>query len=308
MTEDQRADLRGRFFGTGTPRPGGPPVANPRLSGAPEFVLLFPEPPDLDADALTLALRDYHADLAAATAELLPASAESPAVLGLVGWGRHVVKLVGHASPADESLLERCVRPARYDRVLKEDAYRHAAHVRLYYAGYETDPHERFVALAAAAGAVARFGAVVVLNEAAHTSAPAMILLPHVEDAGDMLGALRRFPLLWLFAGFLTIEAEDEPGVWMRTRGADAFGLPDLAFRAEGHHQTEAVFHLFANLLAHQRETGQAFIPGDELNVGGAGLLRLRERTADDWFLQGESPLLVAEPVAPGDATTPSAG
>ena len=63
-------DLRDRFFGKGTPEPGGLPVANTLVADPPSFQLLYPTPLDLDADALTQALRDYHSELAQATAEL----------------------------------------------------------------------------------------------------------------------------------------------------------------------------------------------------------------------------------------------
>src|SRR4051812_27671309 len=61
-----RMELMDRFFGRGTPQFGEPPVANPWLENAPTFTLLFPAVPDLDPDALTLALRDYHPELGAA--------------------------------------------------------------------------------------------------------------------------------------------------------------------------------------------------------------------------------------------------
>ena len=97
-------DLKDRFFGKGTPEPGGLPVANLAWPDPPSLQLLFAAPLELDADALTLALRDYHSELAQATVELvrMPAPppmpggvASPPGILGLIGWGRHVVKVVG---------------------------------------------------------------------------------------------------------------------------------------------------------------------------------------------------------------------
>ena len=174
-------DLKERFFGKGTPQPGGLPVANPLLTDPPTFQLLYPTALDIDSETLTRYLRDYHSELAEATAEVVkmpapPALPEGvagpPGILGLIGWGRHVVKVVGFDSPMPVAALDRAVQPSHYDPELKEAAYNHASHVLLYYAGYETDPLEQHVALAASAAALARFGALVTMNETAHTSIP----------------------------------------------------------------------------------------------------------------------------------------
>jgi hypothetical protein len=287
-------------------------VANPRLQTPPALAMLFPAAPDLDADALTLALRAYHPDLASATAEVmhvpeLPGGGEDalPAAMGLVGWGRHVVKVVAFGAPMPAAAVERCVQPAHYDPALKEEAYRHASHVLLFYAGYEPDVLEQYVALAAVGAALARLGATVVLNEAACTSVPAAVLLPFEEDNGDVLAALRTLPLPFLYAGFVKLEVEDEPGVWMRTFGCPAFALPDLALRTDGHHEGTATFHLFANLLAYLRESGETFAPGDLMNVGEGMFLRLRTRNEDEWFLAGDVPVLVAERITAEEANAP---
>lgn len=63
--------------------------------------------------------------------------------------------------------------PAHYPAEVKEQVRGHVSHVLLYYAGFETDPLEQYVALAAVAGALAGLQAVAVLNEDAHTSLPA---------------------------------------------------------------------------------------------------------------------------------------
>lgn len=298
-------DLSNRFFGKGVPRPGGPPVANPRLNDPPGFQVLLSSPLDLDADALTLALRDYHPDLAAATVELLPLPREaavpddSPALLGLIGWGRHVIKLVGYAIPLPAATVEACVQPAHYDPRLKEEAYRHVAHVLLFYAGYENDPLEQHVALAAAAATLARFGASIVMNETAHVSVPAVTLLPHEEDAGDTLKAMRELPLPYLYAGFVKIEVENEPGVWMRTYGCHVFRLPDLAYRAGEHQRGTSIFGLFSNMLHYLRTSEKAFAPGDVLGVGAGQFFRFRARTAEEWFLESPGEMLVIEPTEP---------
>ena len=297
------SDSLNRFFGQGRPTPGGPPVANTRIEHPPSLQVVFDAIPELDADALTLALRSYHSELAAASAEFFasPRTAEPgdegvpPDIYGLFGWGRHVVKLIGFNSPMPKEVVETCVRPAHYEDEVKQLAYTHTAHAILYYAGYDGDPLEQYVAVAAVAGCLARFGAVAVLNETAHTSVPAIVLLPDEADDLDILTAIRGLPLPFLFAGFVKLEIEEEPGVWMRTYGAHVLGLPDLALRAEGHHQGTFAFHAFANMLAYLRESGKSFIPGDSMQVGERTFFTLRERTEAEWYLESDGEMLVCE-------------
>ena len=165
----------------------------------------------------------------------------------------------------------------------------------LYYVGYELDPLEQYVALAAATGAVAYFGAAFVLNETARTAVPAPVLHPHEEDAGDMLAALRGFPLPFLYCGFVKLEVEGEPGVWMRTYGCHRLGLPDFAFRAANHDLGSATFETFSNMLAYLRASGKQFAPGDTMQVGDDVYLRLRARDPQEWYLESEGEMLVAE-------------
>jgi hypothetical protein len=304
-------DLKDRFFGKGSPEAGGLPVANLSWQDPPSFQLLYPAPLELDASALTQTLRDYHRDLADATAELIhvPApppmpgetTSSPPGVMGLAGWGRHVVKIVGFDAPMSASVLDRTVRVAHYPTELKDAAYRHEAHVLLHYAGYESDVLEQHVALAATAAALARFGALVTMNQTARTSIPSPALLPHEEDAGDTLKAMRELPLLFLYAGMVAIEPENEPGYWVRTYGCPTFSLPDLAIRPGPDENGEALFHLLGNLLAHMREAGQIFFPGDSLQAGGR-LLRVRDPGPDEWFLRSKGRILVLEPEIPAEA------
>jgi hypothetical protein len=307
MTEDENDEMMDRFFGKGVPQLGGPAVANPHLTDPPSFQLLFSTPLDLDPDTLTLALRDYHSELAGATAELLtlpaPAtsSSSSPTIMGLIGWGRHAIKLVGSNSPLAAARVKSCVQTSHYHPELKEEAYRHIAHVILHYAGYEQDPLEQHVALAATAAALAQFGAFIVMNETARSSIPAMVLQPHEEDEGDTLRAIRALPLPLIYAGFVLFEIEGESGVWMRTYGCHALRLPDLAFRAEGHHQASSILDLFSNMLAYLRSTAKSFAPGDTMGVGEGQFFRFRAFTTDEWFLESAGELLVVEQIDPAE-------
>jgi hypothetical protein len=296
-------DIQDRFFGRGIPKLGGPVVANPRLNDPPSFQLLFSTSLDLEAEALTLALRDYHAELASATAELLllPATStsSSPKVMGLIGWGRHAIKLVGFDNPMPATIVKECVQPAHYQPELKQEAYRHSAHVVLHYAGYEQDPLEQHVALAATAAGLARFGAMVVMNETAHTSIPAVTFLPHEEDEGDTLRALRTFPLPIVYAGFVVLDVEGEEGVWMRTYGCQALRLPDLAFLGQSHNQCSSTLELFSNMLDYLRTSGKSFVPGDTMGIGEGLFFRFRAPTAEEWFLESKGEMLVVEPIDP---------
>lgn len=298
-------DLLDRFFGKGTPRLGGPAIANPRLTDPVGLQLLFDDLFSLDAEQVTLALRDYHAEMAEATAELFQVPpkpnakpGDEPALMGLLAWERHVVKVVGFAAPMPADAVRACVQPAHIDPQFKQYAYDHKSHLILYYAGYERDPLEQYVALAAAAGALAYFGASFVLNENGRTAIPAAVLHPHEEDAGDMLSSLRGFPLPLIYCGMVKMEVDGVPGVWMRVYGAHRFGLPDLAYHADGHDHTRFAFELFGTLLSYLRTTGKQFAPGDTLRIADDAYLRLRARTSDEWYLESEGEMLVAERVA----------
>jgi hypothetical protein len=298
--------LQDRFFGKSEPQLGGPVVANPRLTDPPSFQLLFSVPLVLDANSLTQALRDYHPELAQATAEFLTfsqqtsatdSSSNSPTILGLAGWGRHAIKLVGFNTPLSATKVKECVQTSHYQQDLKEEAYRHVAHVVLHYAGYEPDPLEQHVALAAVAASLANFGAIVVMNETAHTSIPAMAFQPHEEDQGDTLSAIRNLPLPIIYAGFVLIEIEDVPGVWMRTYGCHAFRLPDLALWAEHHHQASSILDLFSNMLNYLRSSAKSFAPGDTMGIGDGQFFQFRARTTDEWFLESGGEMLILETI-----------
>lgn len=293
------------------PRLGAPPVANPRLTDPVGLQCLFDVPLALDAAEVQLALRDYHKDMANATAELAmvpppdqPPSPddEQPTLLGLLAWDRHVVKLVGFDCPMPTEAVEACVRPSHIDPAYKPLAYQHKSYVILYYAGYELDPMEQYVALAACAGAVAYFGATFVLNEIAHTAIPAPALHPHEEDNGDMLAALRGMPLLLVYCGFVYFEVEGQSGLWMRTHGCHRFGLPDLAYHTDDGKLIEFTFQLFNNLFAYLRETGNSFVPDCRLQLDNDMFFRLRARTPEEWYLESEGEMLVAERIGPEEA------
>ena len=261
--------------------------------------LLFPEPPDLDPDAVATALRTYHPDLANATVELhppavglVPGDGPPPSVVGLLGWGNHVVKLIAFAAPMPYGPVETCVGPALMDPGLKAEARAHAAHVLLFYAGSHADPLERYVALGAVAGALARFGASVVLNEEARAASPAADLIPDPDE--DALHTLRTLPIPYLWAGFVRMDVGDGRP-WVRTFAGPRLGLPDLAMRLAGFEETSRAFRLFAGLLGYLRQSGEAFVAGDRVNLGDGEVLRLRAPAEPEWYLESAGTMLVLE-------------
>jgi hypothetical protein len=222
--------------------------------------------------------------------------------LGLFAWGRHVVKFVGFTEPMPADAVKACVQPAHFAANFKQLAYEHKSHAMLYYAGYERDPLEQYAALAAAAACVAWFGGSFVLNEAARTAIPAPVLHPHEEDAGDMLAALRGLPLLLIYCGFVYFEVEGEAGLWARTYGCHRLGLPDFAARTE-RAGVEFTFQAFNHMLAYLRETGKEFGPGSRMQLADDAFFRLRARTPEEWYLESEGEMLVAERIGEGEAS-----
>src|SRR5262249_17744148 len=165
-------------------------VAGPKQEDGPALQVLFANPFKLDAAAVTQAMRVYHPSMAKGRCELAPKLNEEGKLFGLAGWGQHVVKLVGFNLPMPHDPVEACVAPSHYPEALKQRARAHQSHLLLWYAGAEEAVLEQFVALAAFAGTLERFGAVVILNESAHTSFPAAALSGK-DVQSDMLELLR---------------------------------------------------------------------------------------------------------------------
>jgi hypothetical protein len=265
--------------------------------------LLFFEHPSLDAEAITAFLRTQPT-LADATCELanvadVPAvlsligDGPPPAVVGLIFWANHVIKLVVCHAPMPYGPVESCVGPALIPPPMKVDAQQHQAHALLYYAGTDPDPLERFVALCAAAGALARFDAIVVLNEEARTAVPALDLVP--DDGEDALATYRSLPIPYLLGGFTKMDTGDADRPWIRTFANHRLGLPNLARQLDGHHQTAETFQLFAGMLGYLRQMGETFTPGDTVDLGTGPKLHLREPTESEWFLESSGVMLVVE-------------
>ena len=266
--------------------------------------LLFFAPPDLDADALVAFLR-RESELAVATCELVRvadvpgASAfiggDGPpaSVLGLIAWGDHAVKLAQFDAPMPYGPVESCVGPALLPPPMKVDAKRHQAHILLFYAGTFADVRERFVALCAVAGALARCDAICVLNEDARTSCPAFDLIP--DEGEDALATYRRLPVPYLLGGFVKMTVGDAGILWVRTFANHRLGLPDLAIRMADHGRTARTFQLFTGIAGYLLETGEALTAGESLDLGDGTTYTVRDPTEAEDFLTSPGAMLVLE-------------
>ncbi|MBN1207668.1 MAG: DUF4261 domain-containing protein [Myxococcaceae bacterium] len=256
--------------------------------------LLFPRQLRLDVNSLTRALRGFHPSLAEARFELdARASTTMGAEVGMARWGRHAVQVVAFGAPMPASVVEQCVAPAHYAAELKARARAHASHALLFYAGEEKDPLEQYVALALVAVALAIEGAVVVLNESAHTSFPAQPLVP--EEGEDLLELLQTMPLTALYVGFVKLEVKGQEGVWMRTYGAPKLGLPELAWHARSDGEARDTFELFSGLLEYLRRSGARFQDGHTAEWESRQV-RLRAPHKSEKFLESTGELFVLEP------------
>ena len=134
------------------------------------------------------------------------------------------------------------------------------------------------------------------LNEAARTSLPASFLAKGFANTKeDQLGLLRSLPLPMLYIGMVKYDVEGVKGVWMRTYGADRLALADFAHLAGGHHEGEATFKVFSNILSYQLKSGARFAAGHTAQLGADKFMKLRARTKAEYFLESAGELYVVE-------------
>jgi hypothetical protein len=308
--EEGPVDLTVRFIGgeADRARRHGQPVVNTALEDPLCLIVLFDDPPKFETVDLTRRLRDYHRSMLKGTFDVAKAGDEHQSAYGLAGWGEHVVRFLAFDAPVPEAVIENCVGPAHYKPPVKKRARNNRAHALLFYAGDEvTDPLEQYVALACVAGSLAGLEASVVVNEDAHSSLPIGVLAPGQAE-GDQLELLRNLPLLHLYCGFVKYEIDGVDGVWMRTYGCHELGLPDFAFRAQGHHQGEEIFEIFSNTLEYLRESKAEMNAGHTMQVGENFFVRLREPRDDERFLESKGEMLVMERIEGSEINRGQAG
>jgi hypothetical protein len=257
--------------------------------------LLFPGTLRLNVNTMAGALRGFDASLAEARFELDPhASTVMGAEVGVARWGKHVVQAVAFGQQMPSAVVELCVAPAHYGAELKTQARAHTSHALLFYVGEEKDPLEQYVALALVAVGLAKEGALVVMNESAHTSFPAQPLIP--EEGEDLVDLLRTMPLTALYVGFAKLAVQGEEGVWMRTYGAPKMGLPDLAWHARSDAEAHDTFGLFSGLLEYLRVSGARFGDGHTAEWQDRQVrIRVPSRS-ERKFLDSSGQLFVLEP------------
>lgn len=293
--------LFSRFFSRKEPQDAD---QNALISGADtdpvlSLQVLFADRCPQDSAKLVKVARSYHPSMREARWEIDPELGREGKCFGLAGWGQHVIRLVGFDLPMPKAAVEQCVQPAHFDQERKAQIRAHKAHLILLYNGHEKAPVERFVALGCAAGVLAQFGAVGVLNEAAHTALPGGLLAD--PDISDALEFLRTMPLPLLFCGFVKCQVEGVPGIWMRTYGASRLGWSDLAVHASGHDQGQRYLDMFSNIMSYLRDSGAEIAAGHTLQIDTEVYLRFREPSADEPFLEGEEPILVVEEIGPDE-------
>jgi len=211
----------------------------------------------------------------------------------LMGWGKHIVQLVGLRGPVPTEIFEACVVPSHIVPELRDEARLHRGHVLLSYAGFDPDPLERYVALTIASIALARMDGLLLLNHPARTAFPAEALTADDPDI-DPIEGLRTMPLPLLYLGFVKIEIEGLTGVWMRTFGGHILDVPDLAYYVDSHRRGSEVFDLFSTMLGSMHANKSAFHEGDSIRFDEAGPgFELRLPTADEHWLASEGKMLV---------------
>lgn len=260
--------------------------------------LLFPRMLRLNVNTLEGALREFDPSLAEARFELdSQASTLMGAEVGVARWGKHVVQAVVFSQQMPSAAVELCVAPAHYGAELKARARAHVSHTLLFYVGEEKDPLEQYVALALVAVALAKEGALVVMNESAHTSFPAQPLIP--EEGEDLVDLLRTMPLTALYMGFAKLGVPGVEGVWMRTYGAPKMGLPDLAWHARSDAEAHDTFELFSGLLEYLRVSGARFGDGHTAEWQDRHVRIRAPSRSERKFLDSAGQLFVLEPREP---------
>ncbi len=170
----------------------------------------------------------------------------------------------------------------------------------LYYKGYESNPITQYASLALVGGFLADFGAIVVTSESVHTSFPAIALSGN-EVEGDIFELLESLPLAILYCGFVKCEVENVDGVWLRIYGAPLLGLPDMASLVEDHSSSQDIFDIFSNVFSYLLESGAKFVAGNTMQVGEDVFMKLRLNTNDEYYLDSDHELFVAEFISESD-------
>jgi len=294
-----------RFFGNKESSDEVGLVANEQTDGALSLQVLFDNNLDFDFNDLEAQFRAYHKSLKKAEIEIDEASNTQGTPFGLIGWGQHVIKLVGFNQPMPTAAVESCIEPSHYDAALKDQARAHKSHLLMYYQGYDPDPISQYASMALVGGFLSSVGAVVVTNESACTSFPAGALSADASN-GDIVELLQTLPLAVLYCGFVKYDVEGVDGVWLRTYGAPQIGLPDLASKVTDHSESLNVFDIYNNVFSYLLSSGAQFAVGNTMQVGEDTYMKLRAATSEEYYLESEGELFVAEFIPESDINQPA--
>ncbi|MCP4597573.1 DUF4261 domain-containing protein [Neptuniibacter sp.] len=283
-----------RFFGKQEAESDSNLILNDQIESPLSLQVLFSNSFAFNSSSFESKFRSYHPSLSEAKIELDEELKQQGSLIGLIGWGEHVIQIVGfdHAMPAEA--VEQCIAPSHYRQDLKLQAKAHKSHIILYYKGYDDNPINQYASMALVAGFLSYFGAIVVTNESALTSFPTIALNRDNVD-GDIVELIQSLPLLILFCGIVKYKVDGIDGVWLRTYGAQLLGLPDMASLARDHSISQSIFDIFSNVFGYLLNSGVKFSEGNTMQVGEDLFMKLRLPSREEYFLNGENELFVVE-------------
>ncbi|WP_294893034.1 DUF4261 domain-containing protein [uncultured Gilliamella sp.] len=283
-----------RFFGkkTESKQMDNSIVPNPDIENAVSVSIVFSGALNINNDELLAKLKSIDPTIKDIRYET-PFGQLEEGMCILVSWGKHVIRVFGLNAPYPKAVLETCVAPASYSQEIKQQVYESDSHLLLYYVGYEQNVLEQYLALTRLAVCFEQFNALAVINEDAHTSLPINFIneLASEKDGLTTLGEC--LPLL--FCGFVKYEIENIKGIWMRTYGANKFGLPNFAALANSYEESEYYFDMFSNILNYLRQSQAIMNPGDTMEMGDNRMMSLRAPQDEEYFLKDQGDLLVIE-------------
>ena len=267
-------------------------VPNPDIDNAISVSIVFSGALNINNDELLAKLKSIDTTIKDIRYET-PFGQLEEGICILVSWGKHVIRIFGLNASYPKAVLETCVAPASYSQEIKQQVYESDSHLLLYYVGYEQNVLEQYLALTRLAACFEKFNALAVINEDAHTSLPVNFInsLASEKDGLTTLGEC--LPLL--FCGFVKYEIENIKGIWMRTYGANKFGLPNFAALANSYEESEYYFDMFSNILNYLLQSQATMNPGDTMEMGDNRMMSLRAPQDEEYFLKDQGDLLVIE-------------
>ncbi|MGF1505732.1 MAG: hypothetical protein ACFB51_11485 [Anaerolineae bacterium] len=99
-----------------------------------------------------------------------------------------------------------------------------------------------------------------------------------------------------LTTGFVKVNVSTDE-LWFITRGHRLYGLPELAYRAQGHQEAEGIFDVFTNIFHYMFDTGTVLHVGDtmEMDERTGQVMRFQAPPAEAAFLESPTGTLVTE-------------